>query len=117
MILRPPISTRTDTLFPTRRSSDLLKPVGALVERQPLDLGEDRDQPGNRIVGEVWVGDVPLLARHVDPDIDRAAPPDLDRVAEPRHRGGFADEAERSEERRVGKACVRTCKSRWSLYH
>src|SRR3546814_15244928 len=26
-------------------------------------------------------------------------------------------EAARSEERRVGKACVRTCRSRWSPYH
>src|SRR3546814_15094143 len=25
--------------------------------------------------------------------------------------------AERSEERRVGKACVSTCRSRWSPYH
>src|SRR3546814_20177215 len=24
---------------------------------------------------------------------------------------------QRSEERRVGKECVRTCRSRWSLYH
>src|SRR3546814_14410639 len=27
------------------------------------------------------------------------------------------DDAERSEERRVGKECVRTCSSRWSPYH
>src|SRR3546814_18264460 len=26
-------------------------------------------------------------------------------------------EPERSEERRVGKECVSTCRSRWSLYH
>src|SRR3546814_17248063 len=26
-------------------------------------------------------------------------------------------ETERSEERRVGKECVRTCRSRWSPYH
>src|SRR3546814_16385672 len=26
-------------------------------------------------------------------------------------------EARRSEERRVGKECVRTCRSRWSPYH
>src|SRR3546814_15476848 len=26
-------------------------------------------------------------------------------------------QAGRSEERRVGKACVRTCRSRWSPYH
>src|SRR3546814_19238198 len=25
--------------------------------------------------------------------------------------------ADRSEERRVGKECVRTCRSRWSAYH
>src|SRR3546814_2428464 len=28
-----------------------------------------------------------------------------------------SDQAERSEERRVGKECVRTCRSRWSPYH
>src|SRR3546814_2388437 len=27
------------------------------------------------------------------------------------------DDAERSEERRVGKECVSTCRSRWSPYH
>src|SRR3546814_16843902 len=26
-------------------------------------------------------------------------------------------DAERSEERRVGKECVRTCRARWSPYH
>src|SRR3546814_21094892 len=28
-----------------------------------------------------------------------------------------ADDATRSEERRVGKECVSTCRSRWSRYH
>src|SRR3546814_11785736 len=32
------------------------------------------------------------------------------------HRGFFAADI-RSEERRVGTACVRTCRSRWSPYH
>src|SRR3546814_16976159 len=41
---------------------------------------------------------------------------------EPRHDGEqYQDadgyEAERSEERRVGKECVRTSRSRWSRYH
>src|SRR3546814_3082999 len=33
--------------------------------------------------------------------------------------GGFHknDDTERSEERRVGKECVSTCRSRWSPYH
>src|SRR3546814_19900832 len=37
-----------------------------------------------------------------------------------RHGGGQVDAevlAERSEERRVGKECVSTCRSRWSPYH
>src|SRR3546814_14883069 len=29
----------------------------------------------------------------------------------------FAEESNRSEERRVGKECVSTCRSRWSPYH
>src|SRR3546814_10534975 len=29
----------------------------------------------------------------------------------------LGDEIGRSEERRVGKECVRTCRSRWSPYH
>src|SRR3546814_15514616 len=30
---------------------------------------------------------------------------------------GFEQISARSEERRVGKECVRTCRSRWSPYH
>src|SRR3546814_1462859 len=29
----------------------------------------------------------------------------------------WAERSQRSEERRVGKACVSTCRSRWSAYH
>src|SRR3546814_18664905 len=29
----------------------------------------------------------------------------------------WLEEAQRSEERRVGKECVSTCRSRWSQYH
>src|SRR3546814_17827889 len=31
--------------------------------------------------------------------------------------GSFLLQTERSEERRVGKECVSTCRSRWSPYH
>ena len=31
--------------------------------------------------------------------------------------GGFFHYAGRSEERRVGKECLRLCRSRWSPYH
>src|SRR3546814_11707332 len=33
------------------------------------------------------------------------------------HDGLEAGKVERSEERRVGKECVSTCRSRWSPYH
>src|SRR3546814_17108162 len=44
---------------------------------------------------------------------------EADAAAPARTLGVFADEfdtGERSEERRVGKECVRTCRSRWSPY-
>src|SRR3546814_17261657 len=50
----------------------------------------------------------------------------LDPAQEAAERGAVADArgavagdfgCVRSEERRVGKACVRTCRSRWSPYH
>src|SRR3546814_3569413 len=33
------------------------------------------------------------------------------------HAHTFLPQSERSEERRVGKECVSTCRSRWSPYH
>src|SRR3546814_11076867 len=39
MIRRPPRSTRTDTLFPTRRSSDLAKRDAAFVIARGLSIG------------------------------------------------------------------------------
>src|SRR3546814_2718644 len=35
-------------------------------------------------------------------------------LGQPQHE---AEQAKRSEERRVGKECVSTCRSRWSPYH
>src|SRR3546814_17742861 len=35
----------------------------------------------------------------------------------PLRQGGAERAAKRSEERRVGKECVSTCRSRWSPYH
>src|SRR3546814_7116696 len=41
---------------------------------------------------------------------------DLDRIFDLFRRAGVQDRP-RSEERRVGKECVSTCRSRWSPYH
>src|SRR3546814_17395344 len=45
---------------------------------------------------------------------NRKPPNDVEQAAL-QYAQGFADG--RSEERRVGKACVSTCRSRWSPYH
>src|SRR3546814_20912739 len=60
-----------------------------------------------------------LRAQQAEHELDRLG--DLSDLAVPhhrRHRGhaAHADEGERSEERRVGKECVSTCRSRWPPY-
>ena len=75
-----------------------LEPVGAVVEVDRFDGRKDADQCGNRVIGEMGVGNVTLRARNLDPDVDRTAPPDLDRVAQPDSGGGFADEAQVGDE-------------------
>src|SRR3546814_3765376 len=80
-----------------------------------------------------WSSDVCSSDLHVDPDrrAERARGPENRRPrdrhevrrADPRRRARRLcrqhrpDGAVRSEERRVGKECVSTCRSRWSPYH
>src|SRR3546814_11401442 len=61
------------------------------------------------------VGDVPINSscRAHDAYIGTRADIDAHRADPPAGREGD----ERSEERRVGKECVSTCRSRWSPYH
>src|SRR3546814_280524 len=50
--------------------------------------------------------------------VRRAGGPAVARMARlRRRRGRLPAAAGRSEERRVGKECVSTCRSRWSTYH
>src|SRR3546814_14138683 len=113
MIRRPPISTRTDTLFPYttlfRSVAQLMRLAHAALGGQPQPIGDviveramDRAErhPALRAarrllargVGIVAVGELTKVTRAL---LGRA----LDRS---------------SEERRVGKECVRTGRSRWS---
>src|SRR3546814_14354546 len=106
MIRRPPRSTLTDTLFPYTtlfRSDRFHRRVQAMAQNAVL-LGLPRrvaDHFGQFPVHRC----VPLLV----PDAERDA-----MLPEPRN--GVAQRP-RSEERRVGKECVSTCRSRWSPYH
>src|SRR3546814_12425396 len=97
MIRRPPRSTRTDTLFPYTtlfRSHPLVKAVGFTGSlfggRTLFDLASQRPDP------------IPVFAEMGSVNPVFLLPGRL---------------AARSEERRVGKECVSTCRSRWSPYH
>src|SRR3546814_11858925 len=106
MLLRPPRSTRTDTLFPyTSLFRSLLL---CIVERgfrlQPVgeaaDFLETALQPA-----EGWRR--LAVADFLRQPVEQVGAFD-DAIADRRHRSG---------ERRVGKECVRPCRSRWSPSH
>src|SRR3546814_16683348 len=109
MIRRPPRSTRTDTLFPYttlfRSGQGVLRLVGIGV---PLvwALGA---LAAHFIGGLSWPISVLLGAMLVITGPTVITP--LLRQAK------LARRTARSEERRVGKASVSQCRSRWSPYH
>src|SRR3546814_13814172 len=102
MIRRPPRSTRTDTLFPytTLFRARHLAPPPRREDRDGLPrlwpAGQRADQ---RRQYRIDAGREEVRSR------TRLLPRDL------------CDVVDRSEERRVGKECVSTCRSRWSPYH
>src|SRR3546814_13701753 len=88
-------------------SSDLLARIGGPADPDFVDwLAVDR------IEGREW--DIGLHRRWLDP-----TRPFAEAVLKPAH-GALVTSATlraRSEERRVGKECVSTCRSRWSPDH
>src|SRR3546814_14757100 len=110
MIRRPPRSTRTDTLFPYttlfRSVEEVVRPVEqSVVDHDVALLAELVDQLLNGFVRH----DLVLV-----PLDDEAGGRAGREEAEVEHVGRRGHGYERSEERRVGKECVRTCRSRWS---
>src|SRR3546814_11264364 len=92
MIRRPPRSTRTDTLFPyTTLFRSTNRVFAGLIARPEICLG-----PGKEARTVFEFKRVPIGAR----------------IGSARMVGDG-----RSEERRVGKECVSTCRSRWSPSH
>src|SRR3546814_15576241 len=124
MIRQPPRSTRTYTLFPYTtlfRSQDIAELPGiagvgvlgeeaaTLAERRPV--GVDADHGAEVGALHLEAGGVVHLV-----GLDDAGFGVLQRPHHTRQHGGAALQA-RSEERRVGKECVSTCRSGWSQYH
>src|SRR3546814_12547205 len=114
MLRRPPSSTRTDTLFPY---------TTLFRSAWPDQLAENALDVAKR-VAPVIVG--PIAAAVVQRALDDETAPDLETVMRAetpvQGRKAVCDAAQidvaavlpRSEERRVGKECVSTCRSRWS---
>src|SRR3546814_15319366 len=115
MIRRPPISTLTDTLFPCTtlfrsgklRTRDLTSGNLARFLGTRLQLGGLLDQEGCR--RRLRREGKAAIRINGDDRGDRHA---LFKIA-----GRRVERFARSEERRVGKECVSTCRSRWSPYH
>src|SRR3546814_13504444 len=98
MIRRPPRSTRTDTLFPyTTLFRSLVQFMNA-----PLFPVPPKIFAANVSFHDFTAGDV------LEPKLG------VRLITAPLH---HPNGATRSEERRVGKECVSTCRSRWSPYH
>src|SRR3546814_11959530 len=107
MIRRPPRSTRTDTLFPYTtlfrshriglRDDPHLPPFAMAIIKECQDQRRDRPRviaPPDRIGADT------RLENGRDPEPN-----------------GKKGNHERSDERREGKACVSTCRSRWWPHH
>src|SRR3546814_13785229 len=99
MIRRPPRSSRTDTLFPYTTLFRSLE-AGGVVRGEAEVAGEGQapaDAAGG-VAAELLV----VVVAHAGLQPVRAE--------------AALVFGERSEERRVGKECVSTCRSRWSPY-
>src|SRR3546814_11324881 len=97
MIRRPPRSTRTDTLFPYTTLFRSILLADAVSYNEKTDTVS---ASGNVVLLEPS-GEV-VFANYVELTDDM--------------KNGFIENI-RSEERRVGKECISTCRSRWSPYH
>src|SRR3546814_14715313 len=134
MIRRPPRSTRTDTLFPYTtlfRSELSRRKIGGRTDRvPPVDVLSRLSAEGRRGVRGLPVlreGGLGAGARHLHgvvrflPPRARFRRPDAEAARELARKREDAPRrlppAGRSEERRVGKECVRPGSSRWPPYH
>src|SRR3546814_14046734 len=116
MILRPPRSTRTDTLFPyttlfrSARDDEPHRHVAA--SRQKSSSGVRITEPWYKYRKPERTQDEPNISgfyrfsKRTSP-----APNSLSPIFK------ASPLQSRSEERRVGKECVSTCRYRWAPYH
>src|SRR3546814_16008171 len=127
MILRPPVTTRTDTLFPY---TSLFRSASA----SEIFAGASQDYQRGLIIGEQSCGKGTVQNQVAINDLfpgndEKMGQYNITIAKFYRVSGGstqnkgvipdimFPSAFPRSEERRVGKECVSTCRSRWSRYN
>src|SRR3546814_12593944 len=126
----PPRSTRTDTLLPdTTRFRSRVASAGAHEalflardqgSKQGLMIGDElrnADRNGRQLIRADMFRDQDRKARH---ELCTKNLTDQDVIVQPIEDALWIELGVfrvRSEERRVGKECVSTCRSRWSPYH
>src|SRR3546814_12816925 len=110
---RPPRSTRTDTLVPY---TTLFRSIAYQTAWNMLDELIMKHRPPSAaptiedVLDEPPSLNSPSLNLVSNPGITQFARSDDEDLEE-------EDQIDRSEERRVGKECVSTCRSRWSQNH
>src|SRR3546814_16924560 len=131
MIRRPPISTRTDTLFPYttlfRSAGSGVNPKAAAIHialREAIDgIGEAPHFPHflKEARGHAAAKHRRINLKGVIVRVIKSQPVETERDMGLFKRTLFTPVAalvdRRSEARRVGKECVSTCRSRWSPFH
>src|SRR3546814_14235595 len=110
MLRRPPRSTRTDTLFPYTTLFRSLAGAGPEAAQE---------QAKAIMAFETRLAKVSLSSEEMSRDVSKFYNPvtvaDADKLTPNFPWSRFFES--RSEERRVGKECVSTCRSRWAPYH
>src|SRR3546814_19611056 len=99
-------------------ADEMVGPHLAQLPVLPADQGLGGDDAAALEVDLGLVDQVELVVVGGPAQVGLDAEPVLLRLCQRRgeHLPAVADAALRSEERRVGKACVSTCRSRWSRY-
>src|SRR3546814_13799862 len=114
MIRRPPRSTRTDTLFPY---TTLFRSLQKEAKKSPAYRKAMKMMPW--VIAAVCV--VAYFGLRLFSAVDVSAPiasrEGVVQRAAAMEKYVRYDDFMRSEERRVGKECVSTCRSRWSPSH
>src|SRR3546814_13598621 len=106
MIRRPPISTRTDPLVPYTTP---FRSAGRIAEMKAIEIRASRLEAADLQMHRAAARDRCDCPAGTHDSTKTFILGDLE--------SGRGILVQRSEERREGKECVSTCRSRWSPYH